>query len=222
MRRTRVKICCIGSLDEARLAVDHGADALGLVGPMPSGPGVIDHATVRAVIEWAPPPVVSFLLSKETEPAAIIEHVQRAGAQTVQLVDATTPETCAAVRAALPGLRVVQVLHVQGPEVLEEAHRMAPWVHALLLDSGNPRAAVPTFGGTGKIHDWTLSRRVVEAVAVPVFLAGGLRPSNIGSAIRAVRPFGVDICSGLRPDGHLDAVRLRAFVTAVREADEVA
>lgn len=212
---TRVKVCCIASITEARLAVSLGADALGLVGPMPSGPGVIDHATLQAIAAWTPPPVANFLLSQETAPAAIIDHARGAATDTVQLVDATTPETCRAVRAALPHLRIVQVLHVQGPEIIEEARRMAPHVHALLLDSGDPRAAVPTFGGTGKVHDWALSRRVVEAVDIPVFLAGGLNPGNVAEAIRAVRPFGVDVCSGLRVGGHLDGALLAAFMDAV-------
>ena len=215
---TRVKICCIASLAEARLAVNHGAHALGLVGPMPSGPGVIDQATLRTIADWTPPPVANFLLSKETTPEAIIEHARGAATDTLQLVDTTTPATCQAVRAALPHLRIVQVLHVQGVEIIKEALAVAPHVHALLLDSGDPRAAVPTFGGTGKVHDWGLSRRVVEAVDVPVFLAGGLTPHNVADAIRAVRPFGVDVCSGLRVDGALDAGRLAAFMAAVGQA----
>lgn len=215
----RVKICCIASLAEARLAVAHGAHALGLVGPMPSGPGVIDQATLQSIATWTPPPVANFLLSKETTADDIITHARAAATDTLQLVDATTPATCQAVRRALPYLRIVQVLHVQGPETIEEAQAMAPHVHALLLDSGDPRAAVPTFGGTGKVHDWAVSRRVVEAVDVPVFLAGGLTPHNVADAVRAVRPFGVDVCSGLRVDGALDATRLAAFMTAVRSVD---
>jgi phosphoribosylanthranilate isomerase len=215
----RVKICCIASLAEARLAVAHGADALGLVGPMPSGPGVIDQATLQSIATWTPPPVANFLLSKETTPVDIITHARAAATDTLQLVDATSPATCQAVRQALPYLRIVQVLHVQGPETIEEAQAMAPHVHALLLDSGDPRAAVPTFGGTGKVHDWAVSRRVVEAVDIPVFLAGGLTPHNVADAVRAVRPFGVDVCSGLRVDGALDAGRLAAFMAAVRSVD---
>ena len=216
--RVRVKVCCIASVAEARLAIEQGADALGLVGPMPSGPGIIDAATLAEVVAWSPPPVARFLLSKETEAEALIAHARSAGCDTLQLVAPTSVATCQAVRAALPHLRLVAVLHVQGVEVIAEAVALAAVVHAVLLDSGNPRAAVPTFGGTGQVHDWSLSRRVVEAVSVPVFLAGGLTPGNVAEAIRRVRPFGVDVCSGLRVDGRLDEARLRAFMAAVRAA----
>ncbi|MEZ4475475.1 MAG: phosphoribosylanthranilate isomerase [bacterium] len=218
--RTRVKVCCIASVAEAQLAVAAGVDALGLVGPMPSGPGMIAGDMLRRIAAWTPPPVSSFLLTTAVEAPAIIEHVRASGTDTVQLVARSTPAACQAVREALPGVRVVQVLHVQGPEAVEEAQAFAPYVHALLLDSGNPRAAVPTFGGTGKIHDWSISRRIVETVPVPVILAGGLRPGNVQAAVRMVRPFGVDVCSGLRVDGALSPTLLADFVEAVRLADQ--
>ena len=218
--RTRVKICCIASVEEAALAISAGADAIGLVGPMPSGPGMIAGDVLRRIAAWTPPPVASFLLTTAVDAPGIIEHVRLSGTDTVQLVDLSTPEVCQAVRAALPGVRVVQVLHVQGPEAVAQAQAFAPFVHALLLDSGNPRADVPTFGGTGKIHDWSVSRRIVEAVDVPVFLAGGLRPGNVQTAIRTVRPFGIDVCSGLRVEGALCPTRLAAFMAEVRAADQ--
>ena len=99
---------------------------------------------------------------------------------------------------------------------IELVHRYAPVVHAFLLDSGRPQAAVPELGGTGRVHDWGVSAAIVEATARPVFLAGGLSPDNVADAIRQVRPFGVDICSGVRTDGALDAEKLTAFVASVR------
>lgn len=212
----RVKICCISSLEEAQLAVRHGAAALGLVGPMPSGPGVIEDEAIAEIAAAAPPAVATFLLTSETEPDAVVEHVRKCGTGTVQLVDAVKPATYAALRKALPHLKIVQVIHVTGPESVEEARAIAPQADALLLDSGRPTAAVKELGGTGRVHDWALSRRIVQGVACPVFLAGGLNPDNAAKAQRSVRPFGLDLCTGVRTDGRLDEAKLAAFFGALR------
>jgi len=211
----RVKICCIASIAEAELAVRHGAAALGLVGRMPSGPGPIEDELIAEIAAWAPPAVATFLLTSETEPEAIVDHVRRCGTGTVQLVDAVAPQAYDALRKALPRLKIVQVIHVTGPGSVEEAKDYAPHVDALLLDSGRPDAAVKELGGTGRVHDWDLSRRIVDEVARPVFLAGGLTPENVAEAVRQVRPFGVDLCTGVRSGGRLDAARLAAFFGAL-------
>ena len=214
--RTRIKICCILSLDEARLAIDHGADALGLVSAMPSGPGVIDEATIAAIAAAVPPPIATFLLTSETEAESIIAQARRCRPTTLQLVDAVEPSTYAAIRLAVPFVSLVQVIHVIGETSLAEAQRVAPYVDALLLDSGNPNLAVKELGGTGRVHDWSVSRAIRDGVDKPVFLAGGLRPDNVGDAIARVAPFGLDLCSGVRTDGRLDATKLERFVTAAR------
>jgi len=218
MRRTRIKICCIQSAAEARLAIAEGADALGLVGAMPSGPGPIEDAEIAAIAAVVPPPVATFLLTSATEPEAIIAHARRCRTNTVQLVDRVAPAAFAQLRAALPGIRLVQVIHVGGEEAIGEARDIAPLADALLLDSGRPHEAIRVLGGTGRTHDWTISRRIVEAASCPVFLAGGLRPDNVGAAVRTVRPFAVDVCTGVRADYRLDPARLQAFVAAVAAA----
>jgi phosphoribosylanthranilate isomerase len=218
MRRTRIKICCIQSASEARLAIAEGADALGLVGAMPSGPGPIEDAEIAAIAAVVPPPVATFLLTSATEPEAIIAHARRCRTNTVQLVDRVAPAAFAQLRAALPGIRLVQVIHVGGEEAIGEARDIAPLADALLLDSGRPHEAIRVLGGTGRTHDWTISRRIVEAASCPVFLAGGLRPDNVGAAVRTVRPFAVDVCTGVRTDYRLDPARLQAFVAAVAAA----
>ena len=221
--RTRLKVCCIASLDEARLAVALGADALGLVSAMPSGPGVVADATIRAVAARVPVPVATFLLTARTDAAGLVAQARGARVDTLQLVDAVAPAVLAQVRDALPGVRLVQVVHVLDEGSVEEARAALAEAEprrpdALLLDSGNPRLAVKELGGTGRVHDWALSRRVrdaAHAVGVPVFLAGGLRPENVAAAVRAVAPFGVDVCSGVRTGGRLDAATLAAFVAAL-------
>jgi phosphoribosylanthranilate isomerase len=214
----RVKICCISSLAEAGLAVRHGASALGLVGHMPSGPGVIGDELIAEIAAAAPPAVSTFLLTSETEPDAIVEHVRKCGTSTVQLVDAVDSQAYGVLRRALGHVKIVQVIHVTGPDSVDEAKERAAHVDALLLDSGRPAAAVKELGGTGRVHDWSLSRRIVAEVARPVFLAGGLRPGNVAEAWQAVRPFGLDLCTGLRTDGGLDEAKLKDFFEALGPA----
>ena len=212
----RIKICCIASHDEAGAAIAAGADALGLVSAMPSGPGPIDETLIAAIAEKVPPPIATFLLTCEQTAEAIVAQHRRCRTNTIQIVDTLTTGSYAALREALPGIALVQVIHVTGPASIDEAVAIAPQVSALLLDSGNPTLAVKELGGTGRVHDWSISRRIREAVDVPVFLAGGLRPGNVKEAVEAVQPFGLDICSGVRTDGRLDLAKLGAFVAAAR------
>ncbi|GAB4051077.1 phosphoribosylanthranilate isomerase [Spirosoma litoris] len=214
--RTRVKICCISSVDEAQQAVQLGADALGLVGRMPSGPGVVADDIAAQIVQITPPPVATFMLTSETNLAAIIAHQQRVGANTIQLVDAVPPDTYAQLHKALPTIKVVQVIHVIDERNLDEAlEAVQLGVDALLLDSGNPNLAVKELGGTGRVHNWQVSRKIVEQSRVPVFLAGGLMPGNVREAIDSVQPFGLDICSGVRTNGKLDAQKLEAFMKMI-------
>ena len=217
--RTRVKICCIAGTDEARTAVDAGADALGLVSAMPSGPGVIAEDLIAGIAAAAPPAVGTFLLTSATEPAAIVAQQRRCGVNTLQLCDTLDPGAYPVLRQALPGVALVQAIHVRGEDAVAEARRIAPAVDGLLLDSGNPAGRVKELGGTGRVHDWALSRRIVAEAPAPVFLAGGLNAGNVADAIRRVRPFGVDLCTGVRSGGALDGARLAAFMAAVAGAD---
>lgn len=199
------------------MAIRAGADALGLVGPMPSGPGVVADDLAAAIVRSVPPPIATFMLTSETTADGIVAHQQRAGANTIQLVDAVPAGTYAQIRAALPAVKIVQVIHVVDERSLIEAQQaVTEGADALLLDSGNPTLAIKELGGTGRVHNWQISRQIVDTSPVPVFLAGGLRPDNVREAIRAVGPFGLDICSGVRTNGHLDPDKLRAFLEAVR------
>ncbi|MEL6346514.1 MAG: phosphoribosylanthranilate isomerase [Myxococcota bacterium] len=215
MGRTRVKICCIQDPDEAALAISLGADALGLVGPMPTGKGLIDDAMAHTVAARIPPPVSVFLLTSETTAEGIAAHVQRVGADTVQIVDHIDPRQSARLARLIPDIRRVQVLHVEDMGVLDLIDDYAPHVHAFLLDSGTVSGPERTLGGTGQTHDWSISGVFVEKSPLPVFLAGGLRPDNVATAIEVVRPFGVDLCTGVRTNGVLDRDKLTAFMAAV-------
>ncbi|MDP2360890.1 MAG: phosphoribosylanthranilate isomerase [bacterium] len=216
--RPRIKICCISSVDEARQAIALGADALGLVSYMPSGPGVIPEELIAEIAAAVPPTVATFLLTSRREADAIVEQHARCRTSTIQLVDAVEEGELARLRRQLPHVKLVQVIHVVGEHSREEAKRIAGQVDALLLDSGNPALAVKELGGTGRVHDWRISRRIREEVPLPVFLAGGLNAANVQEAIQGVRPFGLDLCSGVRRDGRLDQRKLREFMRAVQGA----
>jgi phosphoribosylanthranilate isomerase len=213
--KPRVKICCISSVAEARLAVDLGAAALGLVGAMPSGPGVISDALIAQIAGVVPPPVATFLLTSRTAPADIAAHHRLAKTSTIQLVDAVAEGTYAYLREALPHVKLVQVVHVVGEESVDEAARLASQVDALLLDSGNPHLPIKELGGTGRTHNWAWSRRIRELVDKPVFLAGGLHAGNVRQAVEEVGPFGLDLCSGVRTAGALDPAKLARFFEAL-------
>jgi phosphoribosylanthranilate isomerase len=216
--RPRVKVCCIAGLDEAMLAVRYGASALGLVSAMPSGPGVIDESQIASIASAVPPPVGRFLLTSRQDVRAIAEQRRRTGVDTVQICDRLIDGTYEELRLAAPGVRIVQVVHVTGPEALEEAAAVAPFVDAILLDSGDQRLAVKQLGGTGRRHDWAISLRIREAVGVPMFLAGGLNAWNVARAVQDVGPFALDVCSGVRTDGALDEAKLSSFMAAVERA----
>lgn len=215
MTRTRVKICCVSSREEAALAIAYGAAALGLVGKMPSGPGVITDEDIYSIARVVPPPIATFLLTSETKAEDIIAHHQRVHTTTIQLVDELTSGSYQMIREELPHIKLIQVIHVINERSVEEAIETSAWVDAILLDSGNPHLAVKELGGTGRTHNWQLSRQIRENISRPVFLAGGLHPGNVQEAIETVQPFGVDLCSGVRTNGKLDERKLEAFFKAM-------
>ncbi len=215
--RTRIKICCISSVEEAKQAVQSGADALGLVSEMPSGPGVIGEDQIKQIAAEVPPAVGTFLLTQRTTAEGIAEQVEYCGTNTVQVVNHIQPSEWAKLTQLLPdSIRRVQVVHVEGGEALEMIEAYAPFIHAFLLDSGRPSAEVPELGGTGRVHDWDVSAKFIQQSPKPVFLAGGLNASNVQLAISKVSPYGLDLCSGVRTDGNLSESKLREFMHEAR------
>jgi phosphoribosylanthranilate isomerase len=210
-----VKVCCIASHDEARLAISAGASALGLVSAMPSGPGPIPEELIADIAARVAAPTETFLLTALTDAEAIAEQHRRCGTTALQLVDQVPETELIRLRRLVPGVRLVQVIHVQGEHSVEEARAAAPLVDTLLLDSGNPGLAVKELGGTGRVHDWAHSRQICESAGVPVLLAGGLHAGNARAAIEQVRPSGLDVCSGLRTGGRLDPRKLSSFFQAI-------
>ena len=216
--KPRVKICCISSRQEAQMAIRYGASALGLVSAMPSGPDVIEEAHIAHIAATFPPGVASFLLTSQQDAHTVIEQQRRCRVNTLQLVDRFPIDSYKRLLEALPGIAIAQVIHVTGEESIEEAIAVAPYVHAILLDSGNPALTVKELGGTGRVHNWEISRRIREVLDVPLFLAGGLNAENVAQAIMTVRPFCIDICSGVRTNGKLDEEKLARFFHSVAQA----
>lgn len=213
--KPRVKICCISTVEEARLAIRYGASALGLVSEMPSGPGVISETLIAEIVRTIPPHIKSFLLTSKRDAATIIEQQQRTKVNTIQLVDMVALDVYLELRHQLPSVSLVQVIHITGEESIDGAKAVAPYVNALLLDSGNPSLPRKELGGTGRTHNWRISRKIREKLSVPIYLAGGLRPENVAGAIEQVGPYAVDVCSGLRTDGKLNEEKLARFFKAI-------
>ena len=212
-RMPRVKICCIQTTAEAETAIACGASAVGLVSHMPSGPGVIPEEDIVKIAKSIPPPIATFLLTSSQRVEKIIAQQRRCCTNTIQLCDRLVNGHHETLRQALPGISLVQVIHVEDRHAVEAAISVSPYVDALLLDSGKPSLPRKELGGTGRTHDWRLSKEIREAVDVPIFLAGGLHAGNITAAVQFVEPFGVDLCSGVRTDGKLDPAKLKAFFT---------
>lgn len=215
MTRPRVKICCISSIEEAKLAVEYGASALGLVGHMPSGPGVIGDELIYQIAKAVPPPISTFLLTSETKPQNIIQHYKRVNTTTIQIVDELERKEYQLLRDELPNVKLVQVIHVIDENSVKEAIEVSKYVDAILLDSGNPNLSIKELGGTGRTHNWELSREIRKAIPIPLFLAGGLNKNNVRQAIETVQPFGLDLCSSVRTEGQLDRQKLKDFFNAI-------
>lgn len=215
MTRPRVKICCISSIEEAKMAIECGASALGLVGHMPSGPGVIGDELINQIAKSVPPPISTFLLTSETKPMEIIAHYKRAHTTTIQIVDELEKRAYEMLRKELPSVKLVQVIHVLDDKSVKEAIEISNYVDAILLDSGNPNLAIKELGGTGRTHNWELSKEIRKSVSIPLFLAGGLNKDNVRDAIDFVQPFGIDLCSGVRTNGQLDKIKLQEFFNAI-------
>ncbi len=215
MKRTRVKVCCISSIAEARLAIAHGVDAIGLLGSMPSTPREIDLDTAREIASYAPLTVETFLLTASFSGDEIASQVEYCGTTAVQVVQHIETHEYDRIIAQIPNVRRVQVVHIEDRSALELIDVYEPYVHAFILDGGTTGAAVADLGGTGRVHDWNISSEFVRRTCKPVFLAGGLNPNNVVRAISTVAPFGVDLCSGVRRHNKLDAQLLDEFTANV-------
>lgn len=212
----QVKICCVRSREEAHTALSFGAAAVGLVSEMPAGPGELRESGIREIVQSIPAGAGTFLLTAVTDADQLIDKVQRLGANTLQLWDPLEPADYGRLRQDLPGLSIVQAIHVIGESAIEHAQTAVRLADALVLDSSNPTVPYRWESQAGATHDWSISREIVQTVDCPVLLAGGLNAGNVESAVRLVRPYGVDVCTGVRTEDALDPRKLAAFFEALR------
>jgi len=213
--KPKVKICCISSIQEAELVINAGADAIGLVGPMPSGPGVISFSQIQEIRSVIGKTVDSFLLTSELTAERIISQHALTQTSTIQIVDNIGKAELVELKNALPRTQLVQVIHVQNEEAIQHAIDIQDYIDAILLDSGRPDKQIKILGGTGNIHNWNISRNIVNLISKPVWLAGGLNPDNVIEAYHKVKPYGIDLCSGLRSNKKLDEEKLNRFFVAI-------
>lgn len=211
----KVKVCCIASPDEARLAVSFGVAAVGMVDETPSGEGRIPVETIAEIVQAVPRTTGTFVLTVTTDVDRLEALYRTTGVNTVQLWDPLQPEEYERLREKAPGIFIAQSIHVMDDEALNAAREIARHVDALVLDSGDSEPPFRWQNPAGQTHDWELSRRISEVIHLPILLAGGLTQDNVGQAVRVVRPYGVDVCSGVRKDGRLDRSLLVAFLEAV-------
>jgi len=207
------------SIEEADFAIKYGASAIGLVSEMPSGPGVISEDLIGEIASSVPPEINTFLLTSKTNADSIIEQHRKCKTTALQIVDKVNIDVYKKLKEYLPAIRLVQVIHVTGEESITEAKNVEQFVDVLLLDSGNQKLKVKELGGTGRTHDWTISRKIRDAVSVPLYLAGGINANNVLDAVREVEPFGIDLCSGVRENGKLNEKLLEEFFSVFNMYD---
>ncbi len=215
MKKTKVKICCIRTIEEAEMAISLGASAIGLVSEMPSGPGVISDESIIEISNYASGKIETFLLTSKQDSDSIIQQLKKYKTTTVQIVDKLTNGSYSDIKLALPSIKIIQVLHVNNDISIDEAKEIENEVDAILLDSGNNKLFIKELGGTGRTHDWSVSKRIVETVNIPIYLAGGLNPSNVAEAVKTVKPYSVDVCSGVRTNDKLDKNKLTKFFNSL-------
>lgn len=210
MRRPLLKVCCISSVKEALFALDRGADFLGLVGPMPSGPGILSLEDIKTIVISIPKNAKTVLLTSDSDAVAIASTVIDLNVYALQLVRELPLSELKKIRSLLPTTIIFSVVHVIDEKSINMAKSYQDLADFILLDSGDPSNDV--LGGTGDTHNWDYSKRIVKELYKPVFLAGGLHSNNIKQAIEYVNPAGVDLCSGLRTRDALDPEKLTSFV----------
>ena len=215
MSKPKIKICCISSIEEAQMAIKLGASAIGLVSEMPSGPGVISEEAISEIAKTAPADIKTFLLTSKQNTKEIIEQIKRCNPTTIQIVDELLEGDYADIKREHPQIEIVQVLHINDEGSIDEAIKVSKKVDAILLDSGNQKLDVKELGGTGRTHDWSISKKIVDAVSVPVFLAGGINSKNVVDAIESVNPYGLDLCSSVRTNDKLDPEKITEFFKTI-------
>jgi len=215
----KVKICGITNTNDARMAAKFGADALGfLIGIRHKSEDVILPEEAKKIISACPPFVTTVMVTHLLESESIISLFREIGTTAIQLHDEIKLDEIKAIRKALPTVRLIKAVHITDlKESLRRARIFERIVDAIVLDTINLKE--DRIGGTGLTHDWQISKQIKESVSIPIILAGGLNPSNVQEAIRTVRPYAVDVNTGVKKDRYdrvKDPAKLKDFITKAK------
>jgi len=211
----RIKFCGTASLADMRCAIDAGCDAVGFImGVTYQSADVVTPAEAAKMIRELPPFIEPVAVTHLRETEDLIRLVRDSRCTTLQIQDTVEPSGIPVIRDALPYLKIVKAVHVTDESAIRTAKRYEPYADALILDTRTRER----IGGTGIPHDWNISATIVANSAIPVILAGGLTPENVTEAIRRVRPYGVDVHSGVKKDGVRSPERTLAFAREARSA----
>ena len=207
MTTVKVKICGLKRELDVKLACELGADMLGFVVEVPSSPRSLSLEEAARLMELVPEDVRSVIVTVPQGLRRVLEAYKRLKPDILQIHGHLE---LSGLREEIPNVKIVKALGMRSSSVIEEALKCSKFVDGFLADSPHPGK----FGGTGLTHDWSLSKRLRDAVyPKPFILAGGLNPENVESAVRLVKPYAVDVSSGveLKP-GMKDPEKLEAFI----------
>ena len=214
MRKVRVKICGITRKEDLAVAVDAGADAVGFLVGVPTSPRNLTLERAKMLLDLVPVFVDSVIVTAPETVEDIVEICETLKPSVIQ-IHGKKNFVASQVRKKVKNTCLVKTVYVK-PDILKEENiEELKQFDAVLLDSFTKNQ----YGGTGKTHDWTVSKQIKEAVApVPVILAGGLKPENVKEAILAVNPYAVDVASGVEASpGIKDHNKIHAFVENAKE-----
>lgn len=214
----RVKICGIRSVEDALTAISAGADAVGfLVGITHLAEDKISNEEAKKIIDYLPPFVSTVAVTHLQDIDKIVEMCEYLGVNTLQIHDYLSPENVLECKKRLPGIKLLKAIHVMQScdEALEMSHSYENIVDAIILDSRTK----DRLGGTGNVHDWNISKKIVEEISIPVILAGGLTDENVYDAVKKVNPYAVDVNSGVEMNGFKDFKKVKRFVDDSKKAD---
>ncbi len=212
-----VKICGIRRHEDALIAAELGADAIGLlVGQRHNSPDFISAAVARDISRALPPSVEAVLVTHIEEIDELERLLEQSGITTVQLHSEIAPNSVERLRGRLPYVKIFKSVSIISADSVAYPEAFEKLVDGFVLDSIN--VATGQLGGTGKTHDWSVSRQIVmRYLEIPIILAGGLNSENVRSAIEYVHPFGVDVNSGTKaPDGFKDARKMEEFIVQAK------
>ncbi len=212
----KVKICGITNMNDALLAAEYGADFLGFIVDIEKSEDSLSRSVARDLIMQVPLEITPVMVTYLNKASDVVELARFVKPMAIQFHADITVGEIGKIRKALPKMKIIKAVHVTGEKAIDEAKKFEDYADYILLDSKSKGK----IGGTGKTHNWNISRKIVEKCKKPVILAGGLNPENVLDAVRIVKPFGVDVNSGVKSSPRKkDADKMERFIAEARKGD---